>query len=742
MTRISAWFKQKRFDVAAYGAAALLAIAIAAAVLDLRDLNFSVPLGYSTGGDVWGVTEEFKSVQETGSLETNLRIGAPLSSDALGDPQFLSVPQLLVRFLSLFLHDAGAILNVFFLLSFPLIAVSALYALRVLGFSYFAAFVPALLYSFLPYHLLRGEDHLLLATFWFVPPAVIVAFWIAGGRRFVYWEGGKKLPSISNEGLLTLCFCILIGSYHVYYLFFTIFLFLLAAAYGFVAYRNWQSFAAAAAAIGTMLLAFALNVSGYLIRGGGAQLSDLNRVSGEAEIYGLKFIQLLLPVPGHRIGAFAQFRHYYDTTAPLVNENGTVSLGIICSLGFLLLLVVLLFPYRVKSNDVLRQSATFASGCFLLATIGGLSSLFNYVVTPDIRAYNRIVVYIAFFSFVAVAWALEKIRKHWLRTRVARGLGIAGLALLLILGIADQSSPAMVPNHAANALAYRADSSFVHAIERSLPPGSAVFQLPYAPFPGSEDLFPSGIVPYRLFIGYLHSNSLRWSYGAMKGSENDNWMRYLSSLPVAKMMPKLVVAGFHGIYIERLLYADQKKERTLESELGEALHEAPLVSDDRTHAFFSLEGLRNAEISRLSEDGFARSLKLTPPLLIRVVSGCYQTESSTGHRWRWCGKHAVLAISNLTAATKRGVLSGSISDGRGVAGTISVKSSLGNGQLSVSPKNGPLRIGVTVPPGTWRVEFDAAYPAFSSPRGDLSYLFLDLKLFDKTTGDETDFYSY
>jgi phosphoglycerol transferase len=720
---MSAWFKEKRLDFVAYAAVALISIAIAAVVLDLRKADLAVPFAYSTGGDMWGVLEELKSIQENGSLDFNARIGAPLPSDFRGDVQYLSLSMSLVRVLSLFLHDTGALLNVYFLLSFPLIALAALYALRALGFSYFAAFVPALLYAFLPYHFFRGENHLQLALYWFVPLAIVVAFWIARDRRL---------------GLLGALFCVLVGSWHAYYFVFAIFLFLLAAVYGCVANRSWRNAANGAAAIGITVLVFLANIARDLIKGRGTQLAELHRGQAEAEIYGLKLVQLLLPIPGHRIGLLAQFRHYYDTTATLANENGTASLGIVGSAGFLVLLVVLLLPFRTKAGDVLKESAVFAWGCFLFATIGGLSSLFNYLVTPDIRAYNRMSVYIAFFSLIAVAWLLEKARERWLRGRSARALGIAGLTVLLALGVADQSSSAWVPSYAVNAVEYHSDRALVQAIEGSLPAGAAVFQLPYAPFPGAEDLFPAGTSPYRLFKGYLHSRTLRWSYGASTGRDDDAWIRSMSALPVPKLLPRLVVAGFEGIYIERPLYADRGAERTLESDLSGALHETPLVSADGTDAFFSLDRLRRAEMSRR---GFARDREFVPPLLIRVVSGCSHTQRSPGHAGRWCGKHAVLAVDNLTAVTKHGVLDGIVRGESGVSGTIAVRSRLGSGRLGISSKKQPMRIVLTVPPGDWLFDFDVTLLPGSGFNGS-AYLFLDVKLSDEETGDVTDFYSH
>lgn len=68
------------------------------------------------------------------------------------------------------------------------------------------------------------------------------------------------------------------------------------------------------------------------------------RNPSEAELYGLKITQLLLPRVGHRMAPLAELTQKYTTTFPLVNENETASLGAIGSVGFLALLLALIAP--------------------------------------------------------------------------------------------------------------------------------------------------------------------------------------------------------------------------------------------------------------------------------------------------------------------------------------------------------------------------------------------------------------
>ena len=725
---------------AAYAGVALAAVLIAFVVLDLRHADLRVPFCYS-GSDCYNTTLAFaKNIQETGSIDFNPRVAAPLDHEYWRDPEQLGMLTLSMRFLLLFFRDFGTAVNVYFLLTFPLTAITALYSLRALGFSYFAAFVPALLYAFLPFHFWRGEDHILAASYFLIPLAATSAFWISRGEPLVQWSG-KKWPQITIAGTASILFCVLLGSDYPYYIFFGMFLFALGAAYAWFVHRSRQGPLDAVALIAITALTSLLNLFNYLMARGASLPPGYARQPLEAEVYGLKIAQMLLPIPGHRVEALAQFRHFYDSTAPLVNENNMASLGAIGSLGFLVLIVVLLFPVRVPVGDVLRPIATFNAGCVLLATIGGFSTIFSYLVSPDLRAYNRIVACVGFFAFVAIAWLIEKLRDRFIQFPAARPFGVAGLVLVLCLGVADQTSPAMVPPYEKNASAYASDRDFVAAIERSLPAGAAIFQLPYVPFSDHEELMPAGISPYWLFKGYLHSEKLRWTYGAQNGLDDDALLRSLTALPTPRLLPKLITAGFDGIYLYRNAFHDAKAERRLEAALSHRLGQGPLQSRDGTLAFYSLEAFRKALISRLSESGFRKESARMPPLLIRLVSGCYATARSERAVYRWCDKHAVIAITNLTAVPKEGTLSGLVAD-EAVVGTIDVRAGSQHGQVRVAPKGEPMQMTLSVPPGTSLVEFDANLPVRATLAGPESFLLANVKLLDSATGDTTDFYNY
>ena len=285
----------------------------------------------------------------------------------------------------------------------------------------------------------------------------------------------------------------------------------------------------------------------------------------EAEIYGLKLDALLLPVEGHRLPVLETVRTTYlgmvQAVGPAWNNEAAqlAGIGLVAGSGLLFLLAWLLVGRSEWAGlllgdrrDLVTRLATLNVGGILLATVGGMGAAVA-VVLPQIRAYNRISVYLGFFSIAAIALLLDAVREQLAR----RGGRLAAVLLVLavaVFGLLDQ-----VPERdraAAVRLArqFQHDHAFVAAIELRLGPGKAVFQLPFVPFPESPPV--NRMTDYQHFRAYLHSRATRWSYGAVKGRPTSEWQQGVAALPFGEMVPELKRAGFAGIRINRGGYAD------------------------------------------------------------------------------------------------------------------------------------------------------------------------------------------
>ncbi len=168
-----------------YFAVALLSLVAAYYLLDLRNANLRVPFVYRRDALLYAAV--IKSVVDHGWFWRNPSIGAPSGLLLYDYPNVAheAVHLLAIKALSIFTGNWALLLNVYFVLGFPLIAVAAMVALRQLGVGRGAAAVGSILYAFLPARLLKNEGHIFLATFFQVPFVVLMLVWVSSGDAAV-----------------------------------------------------------------------------------------------------------------------------------------------------------------------------------------------------------------------------------------------------------------------------------------------------------------------------------------------------------------------------------------------------------------------------------------------------------------------------------------------------------------------------------------------------------------------------
>lgn len=280
----------------------------------------------------------------------------------------------------------------------------------------------------------------------------------------------------------------------------------------------------------------------------------------ETEVNSLKLVTLVLPVAGHRLEPLAALTERYQRLNPfqLRGESTSLVLGLLGTVGFLWLLAVALAAGLgargpLLSRPLTRHAAIATLLAFLLGTFGGASALFAYFVSGQLRGWGRIAIVIAFMSLLGLGLLLDALGARLNRRGRPRLAFAAALVAVVAVGLLDQTAPRHVPPYGYTADQFASDAGFVHEIERRLPPAAMVFELPYVPYPSSQQR--GGFVETDMVTGYLHSTRLRWSYGAMR-SRPANWQADAVRLPVATLLDGVVAAGFSGLYVDRAGYGD------------------------------------------------------------------------------------------------------------------------------------------------------------------------------------------
>ena len=574
--------------VAIVAGAGILSLILAAYWLDLGNADFRVPWSYSKDGVLHGMLA--KGLLENGTVFHNANLGLPGGLVMHDFPKLYGLQFLGMRVLGWFSHDYAVVMNVYFLLTFPFATVTMVVATRRRGAPWPCAYLGGLLFAFLAYHFVRGENHLLLAAYGLVPLVLLVTDWLLDSRPLLLDKNASRpVAVLARDGRTwaSLAIVVAVALSGVYYAAFTTVVLVIAAVYAGVRDHSWHKIAAGVVLVGFLTAAVLANgIPSYAYwRQHGRNPQVTNRTIGESETFGLKLSTLVLPATNHRVPAFAKAKEGFNRQSTLVNENDDASLGILGSCGLVLLLVLVAWPRAVAGAWAnLRGVGVMAAGIMLVGAVGGVGSLISWAGLPEIRSYNRVSVFLALFALTAVTGVLSLAWRRWVTSRGRAVAATVVLGALTWLALLDQIPARAAPEHAATRARYANDAAFVAHVESSIPAGGMVFELPVVDFPESK--IPRAGDSYAMGRPYLHARSSRWSFGAMPGRSDLRWQKDMAARPPEDMVAALKAAGFAGIFVERKCCGYEG--RSIEVALARAAGRDPIANADGDWVFFVL----------------------------------------------------------------------------------------------------------------------------------------------------------
>jgi hypothetical protein len=569
--------------------AALLSSLSVTLVTHLWSANLDVPFQYthSPNDDQQDATLDLmliKDIHETGWFEKNPSLNAPFEQQWAewpmgGDVLAYTVKKAIVETTG----NVPLTFNLFWLLTFPLIALVAFPTLRALRCSWASALVGAVLFSLAPYHFRNGAAHENLAFYVGIPVIVLLCARILGPDAALPSVADLRHPRTWWQLRWLLLGVVLVAVTGIYYLAFLLSMLAVCAVVSAVARRRPGRVVIAlpflALGLGT---SFVANLPTLLFRWNHApnRLGVPDRMIGAAEAYPLRLVELLSPVTEHRFAPFATLAdHVYE---PGREGFGSAQLGLVAAIGFLCAVVTLLARAVRGNNDSRGWSLESRIGviilvAFLLATKGGISRALEFTGLQGVRAWSRIAIVIAFAAIVVFARLLDRLRvfirhRRWPRPRLVYS---SILVVVVVLAVLDQASPALMPNAGASERAdlWNSDAAFVASLQRRLPHDAMVFQLPVVDFPehgsvrrmSAHDLIKEG---------YLHSTTLRWSAGGVRGRTGE-WQFPAAELPMRDLVRGVTAMGFSGLMIDRWGFPDHgnAQVRVLNSLLGDPIAE-------------------------------------------------------------------------------------------------------------------------------------------------------------------------
>lgn len=607
-----------RRETALYIVVAFVTMCVTALALELWRMTPSVPFDYF--GDALQNANYLDSIRETGWYEVQPDLGAPFGliyhDFPAADHLHLAIMGLILAVVPKF----GFAMNAYYLIGFPLAAVTATWLLRTIGVHRLIAGSLAIVFAIAPYHLRKTEQHLFLTSYWPMPLFFVLVVRVLLGRGLWNRAQGRTGPLslLTGQNAVTLLILLLAGSATQYYALFDLLLLALAALIALARDRQWRRLAGQIVAGTIVALTLLANMMPDLLYSATSAPSHgaADRPPIHSYWFAINVAQIFLPALTHR---FEPFRDLAQSWAveflPYANSN----VGLVGSIGVIILLVTLTAAagqlwQRRRSVPDPRRALTAMFGALLLwilllATTGGLATFIALLITTKVRGWDRLSIYVTLLGIVAVGLTTARLLRFWRRkagprmSTIVRRFGAAALAAaIFIVGYWDQTSPLIVPTYAQNLKEYTEDGQYATTLEALLPKGSSIYQLPYQPFPEGTFVVNKMTDYDHVKLG-LFTEDLRYSYGGAKGRPTSDWPQAMNTATDDHMIDAVTAAGFAGISIDRMGYADQARE--LEQKLSDKLGVTPIVSIDGTYSFWDLRQYAVELEAELGAEAFA-----------------------------------------------------------------------------------------------------------------------------------------
>lgn len=677
-------------------------------------------------GDLLFETMLFKNMITDGNLWQGIHLGAPFKYTLYDFPvvadALVNTPIFLIG--KIF---GNAVIGMFIvlILTFPITAVASYYAIKQFKVQSTIAVIGAIAYSFIPFKMIRMWPHYGLAnTLMVIPISVVLLYWLYNEEEFLVI---RKDMFKYKKNILALIFIIMIGIGEVYYAYFFCFFVLIVTVMNLL--ENKAKLLTIKKGLIVILGAIFVVVINLLpcfintIKG----LDTLEkpiRNAFETELYGLKLTHLLMPY-NTGIEIFDSLKNEYNTTT--LNNNSTAFLGIYGCIGFIILLIAL-FSNHVfaKRENEIKFLSRLNIAAILLAYMGGFSYFISRFISPQIRCYDRICVFIAFFGVLTLCIVMTMVIENsniTYKKSIIGFIGIIGFVSTIFNGATLNSITTKNTYEYAKSNEYIYD--FINEIEGQVSENAMIYEMPYDKFPESGP--QNKMSSYSLLIPYIYSNNnLRWSYACYKGTYGDLWHRTVPQLPMEERIMILSDVGFEGIYIDSAAYLPDEFQNLLQ-QLNNILGNTPIISNDKRMYFYSMKKY-NESLDKNSEE-VKNKLEEVKNKLKDVFydngPGMNPVEKNNGEQWIWNDKNSTLYVINNTKEVLKKSLTMKIGTTVDQYSDMHIECNKEGYDFKVNSQPTSCNVDFTLQPGKNEVKFSTNAPKLNIPERSIYFRITD-----------------
>lgn len=554
---------------------------------------------YSTGarpsnlGLIWGrgdATVSYaaaKSIIENGWWTPNPDLGYPFVQDGTSfpAPDFLALWA--IKAIGAVTQDPFSAINIYFMLGFPLVAVSGYALLRYAGTGVWIATLLATSLALIPWHFERFA-HLFLANYSFLLVGLLVV--AVAMKRSLDGPWSETTTKLLVVGASLMAVCVGLGG--TYAAAFITLIGGIALAGQFLAGRPIRSSLRSVAAL--LLVPITLGVALFVV-----QLSAIYKVTVpisrgafESELYGGKFYTLFriapdsiasgfIPRPLRELAPYGQPGGGWEGDA--FNNLVTFSAIVVTCL---LVLVTLAgtSPKYTRGQSLLERVQPWLllfviSSALFVAT--GVGSVIAGALSPQIRSWGRLSIVVIAIALVVLGIALTL----WWKSQRGR---VALTVLLIGMACVTLADPIVNPHRADVVQGESLEETlqpYVNRAEQQLAANCPVLELPISMYP--EEFPIERSADSSELLPYLYSTDLRWSYGGVKTTEEGRWAKKNLEKPPAEQVALAKNAGFCALQLDMFGYpvaAEHEVRATYTKLLGNPIS----VSSDKRWMMFRL----------------------------------------------------------------------------------------------------------------------------------------------------------